>query len=229
MALITANDIDVIEMASDIPLVGVWGLELIADTEEILNGRVTVSIADGALTYVGTAFPARSGSYILTDHTRVIAGNGGLATVAVPRFYANVTLSIVLQDLLDTAGEVLSSTADQSVLDTELPFWMVIAQPVASALQVLLATVQTQQAQSLSWRMLADGTFWTGYESWTPTTVDYDLLDNNPREARLEIVSNTPTVEPGQTLTLDDGSVHQVQYVEHRITGDRIRQTLWTT
>lgn len=217
MSLITANSAEVIEMVLSLPRLGAWHCDLDVDSNgEFASGdAVEVEIA-GQLKLKGTAWRAESSAGC--DRVRVIGGKGGLAGWARPTFYRGSTVRHIIEDLLRTAGETLDSNSDGKLLDATLPCWTVVQQPVALALDLLLEALP----EGTAWRVLPAGTVWLGAESWPKAKFDYDLIEESPREDRVVVGTDAPTLVPGTTL-----AGRKVDYVEHTITAETIRTAIW--
>lgn len=216
MALATLNGLDVVSAHLWMPRVGVWTGDLIVDSEAPPTGKVTFQ-ADGGLALSG--FANRSGAYLATTYIRIVGGADGLRAIATPKFYAAANAGLVLGDLLATAGEKLSATSDPTVLSSRLAGWTTIAQPIGSAIAVLLA--RGAPAGS-SWRVLADGTVWVGTEAWPDSGLleqtDYVETNEWPGENRIELGVETLKLLPGTTL-----GDRKVSFVEHILRDGYVR------
>jgi len=211
MALLTANGQDVLEAKSSRRRTGAWSWDLLVDDPDALTGKVTIVVNDGALTFVGTASPSRSGVFSDTGHVRVIAGNGGLSTVATPRSYNSPSVAGVLADLLSDAGETLSPTADAGVLAQDLDAWTTGARPVADLISLLLAS----GSPGSIWRSLPDGTIWIGNETWPDAGIDsslYQIFEDSAETNSMLVGCDAPFLLPGATF---EG--RKVGYVEDTV------------
>jgi hypothetical protein len=209
MALLTANGQDVLEAKSSRRRTGAWSFDLLVDDPDALTGQVTIVVNDGALTFVGTA--VRTGVFSDTGHVRVIAGSGGLSTVATPRSYAGPTVAGVLADLLADAGETLSPTADAGVLAQELDAWTTGARPVADLISLLLSA----GSPGAVWRSLPDGTIWVGNETWPDAGVSsspYQIFEDSAETNSMVVGCDAPFLLPGTTF---EG--RKVGYVEDSV------------
>jgi hypothetical protein len=221
MALVTANGQDVIETWFRPPRTGAWHADILVDDPDQIIGQVTLVIDGGALTLVGTAM--RTGVFVDTGRLRVVAGAGGLGTSATPKHYNGTSVRIVLGDLLEIAGETLSSTADSSILDAALDAWTTTANPVGTLISQLLAAA----APGVSWRMLPDGTLWVGKENWSDSGLDpatYQILSNPAEENSMYVGVDAPILLPGTTF---EGQ--KVSFVEHHVGqgDDGVRMRVW--
>lgn len=218
MGLASLAGVDVVSARISMPLSGVWHADVVLDASAAPAGRVTLAV-DGGLSLTGTV--RRGGAYLETAYTRIVGGAGGFALDAVPKFYTAATVRVVLGDLLRTAGEVLSGTADPAALAVRLPSWTTIRQSVGSAVAVLLGR------SGASWRVLPDGTVWLGAETWPdsglvePGTVD---VDEQPEQGLVILGVEAPQLRPGMTY-----GGRQVSLVEHTIRDGQVRTRLLTT
>lgn len=198
MALVTANGLTAFDFQLRRPRVGAWHADLRVETSEALQGRVDIVIDDGFRTFKGTAF--RSREFAEIGMLRVIAGAGGLGLAAEPKHYNDPTVGIILGDLLRAAGETLSGTVDQSVLRISLASWTTPAMPVGVVIAHLL---EAATASAAAWRMLPDGTFWVGFETWPGAGIDpsvYEIMDEAAEDASMVVQFDRPELEPGTTF-----------------------------
>lgn len=207
MALVTANGLTVYDFQMRRPRIGAWHADMLVESEAELTGRIALVIDDGFRTFNGTA--VRTGEFAETAHLRVVAGAGGLGLAGTPRPYNATSLGIVLGDLLRTAGETLSPTADAAVLATPIPTWTTTGLPIG----VTIAALVDQAAPAgTAWRMLADGTFWIGPETWPAAGVDvstYQIMDEPFEESSIVVHLDRPAIDPG---TVFEG--RRVDYVQ---------------
>ncbi len=213
MALANINGSDVVKATIWMPRVGPWHMDAVLDTPNPPTGNLVLTI-DGGLLLRGTAF--QSGPWLQTTYLRMVAGADGLRKTTRPKFYQGTSARIVLMDLLSTAGETLSATADASILSRALTSWTTIQQSVGNAVAVLA------KALGASWRMLADGTLWIGVETWPDSGlvdgVDFVDIDEAPHEMRIELGVVSPRLLPGTTI-----SSRHVSFVEHVIESESMR------
>lgn len=214
MSLVEANGIGVVSADFILPISRAWHVDLTASTAaaSTLTGPVLISIG-GALVLKGTG---TADVYLDTVRARVIAGAGGLAKPTMPRSYQQVSVGIVLGDLLSAAGEVLSGTADGATLGQELPNWTVSQMNVADAIALLM------DHAGASWRMLVDGTFWCGQETWPDSGLSYSLEQEDKAHQQVVISSEAPLLLPGQSL---DG--RHISYVESHVDASTTRSVAW--
>jgi hypothetical protein len=219
MALVTANKLAVIEASIQMPQLGAWTADLVVDTDVALTGRVTIEIA-GGLTLIGAV--TRGDVFADTGHVRVTAGNDGLRRTAKPKHYISPNARTILADLLRTANETLSGTADPATLATSYPAWTTIGQPIGLAISALLQ----DRRLNVTWRMLPDGTLWLGPESWPDSglrdVADYQVLSEAPQEGKAELGVEAPSLVPGMSL-----AGRRLSYVEHKIGSGAVRTNVW--
>lgn len=216
MPILTANDVPVMVADFVLPISRAWHADMTIATGDPkqIDGKVTLSIGDGALRMNGTA--RVEAAYLDTVRARVIAGAGGLGKPATPKFYSQPTVKIVLTDLLSAAGETLSTTADGVVLGKQLTAWCVAAMSVADAIGLLMDEL------GAAWRMLADGTFWCGTESWPDSGLAFTLEREDKAHGQLSVTLEAPRLLPGVAL---DG--RKVSYVETHVDAETVRSTAW--
>lgn len=219
-AYTTVNGAPLIEGMLSCPGVGIWHADLVVDAQDqtAFNGAVTFSVNDGALSMSGTA--VRAISFADVVKLRVQGGAGGLrSTVLPPKGYQGVPLSIPLGDLLASAGEHLSATADPGVTSRQLRAWVRQQQTAGVALASLLRAVP-----GVAWRMLLDGSLWLGTTTYAEvdSAFDYDLLNVDAIAGKLEIASDVPSLMPGVTI---EG--RNVSYVRHHLEPARIRSVAY--
>ena len=200
MALITLGGQDCVETRLLTPRTGAWRLDAIVDDPNAVSTvtkSITVVVNDGAINLVGTA--ARAGVFVDTGHVRIVAGAGGLGLSGTPQHYNGVSVGVVLGDLLATAGETLSATADQSILSAGLDAWDTTATPVSTLITLLLATA----APGAAWRMLPDGTLWVGFETWPDAGIDsslYQIFEDSAEQNSMLIGVDAPLMLAGTTF-----------------------------
>lgn len=193
MSYCLANGVSVVRGELVLPRVGVWHAELELEDDSVQDGAVKLEWWDRQLTLNGVV--RYGGAENGTSHLHVVGGAGGLTAQVKPKAYKDVARSLVVNDLLKLANEKLSPRADQSWLSTQLPFWILMESDVGRSLTVLV-----EMAAGISWRVLADGKFWFGPESWGEVDVDFEELSRTPRGYSMDIATETPAVMPGCTF-----------------------------
>jgi hypothetical protein len=221
VAYATLNGSPVLAATIGLPRVGAWHADVALQGTAAITGRCTLAI-DGGLALVGTV--RRSDVWLDTVKLRLVAGADGLGRLAKPQHYRQTRLSVVLADLLKTAGETLASDADSATLGLSFGSWATMASPVGVMISALLA--DGRLPDTTAWRMKADGTLWLGPEAWPESglvnVADYQDLDEHPEDGRLELGVEAPRLLPGTVL---DG--RRISYVEHVLTGEAARTLAW--
>lgn len=217
-ALVTCAGFPVVDLKLSLPRLGVWHADVSVDSETALSGKVTLSL-DG-FDLEGTvrrgAVVAGVGSY------RIVGGANGFDTTATPKAYVSTTARIVAQDLLQGAGEQLSTTVDPALLSQLLPFWVTNASPTGFQFSALAAAIGAEQ-----WRVLPDGTVWLGAETWnvvTPNTMNVSAIDARLNRFRCGLIDGG-MVLPG---TCYQDAAQRVSYVKVVTeNGSRLEAEVW--
>ena len=203
---------------------GNWTVETVSAATTDLSG--TVSVVLGSLTLSG--FAKRHGTFADTQSVRVVGGAGGLATPCMPKQYQNLPMRFLLRDLMQTAGETLSSTVSNDILNIELSDYILSNRPVATVLTQLLQYMP----EGTVWRVLVDGTIWFGLDTYPANSTPTQLIDYSPRELRYFLGVDDPVLLPGQSIVAPDtdgnsGATLNIDIVETRVKGDEIRSRVW--
>lgn len=218
MGLLTVNGLDVIEGRLFVPRIGRWTAEWKIDSDQEIDGAVVAAVGDGSLTLKGTVI--RGGEFVALASTRIVAGAGGLTTVASPKHYNSMQAGTIVRDLLKNAGETLSSRADAGVLSTNLAAWTTLGLPIGRLFRRLLALL----GSDVAWRILPDGSIWIGRETWPDsglTADDFEIIEQDDEQGFSIIGLEVPVMLPGTTLL-----GRQVSYVEYSFT-DVMRAKVW--
>lgn len=190
MSFSLANGVSVVRGELVFPRIGVWHADLELEDDAVRAGAVKLEWWDQQLICHGTV--RYGGVEEGTSRVHLIGGAGGLPTPVKPKAYRNATRRLVVGELLGLAGEKLSSLADSSWLNAQLPFWTVMESNVGAALTLLV-----ELQGGISWRVLADGTFWFGAEPWGKVSLDYEELSRDPRGYQMEVYATRPALMPG--------------------------------
>jgi hypothetical protein len=207
-----------------LPLIGIWTADVVIDQIDGagFEAGTEVTIASDAIEYKGVVATDRTGDFLDAIHVRVIGGKGGMAKDASLKSYVQPSAFVrdVVNGLMRDGGETISSTADSTFMSTNLTAWSVMQGLVSNGLETLIYFVDA----SKHWRILPDGTVWIGDESWADSEIPFISIANNPTERSFELGVEAPNMTPGITLP----NVGRVSRVEHSITGNQIRSTVWT-
>lgn len=224
MSLLTANSVPVIGGSILMPLNGAWTADIVIDQPDgsgfDAGTSVTLFAQDG-FQLVGTVVTDRTGSFLDAVHVRLVGGAGGMLKTVTPRGYAQPAAFArdVLSDLASGASEKLSDQIDASLLSTNLVAWAVAQGTTTQALATFLAFV----APAANWRFLADGSLWLGVETWPSSSIEFDLLESDPKEGTAELGIVSPSIMPGVFLS----GVGNVNRVEHTLSEDGVRSHVW--
>jgi hypothetical protein len=185
----------IVEGMLHLPRIGVWHADVTLDAPgsssaaTMLSGKATVSW--GGTPYSGT-FALNGPTQRDTIRARINGGGSGFGKIFQPKGYRATTIKQVVGDILNTAGESLSPTADPNVLAYQLPYWTAMQQGCGIALQSVL------QVTGSAWRLLPDGSLWFGTETYPASQqTDFVQIRNEPELARYEFSSYSPTILPG--------------------------------
>lgn len=197
------------------PLVGVWHLVGELDAEEVPSVGASATIDLEGSTLTGTV--RRSGVETERVEVQIVGGAGGLSADVPPKFYSQPSVRIVILDILTSAGESLSPTADAAILGGFLPTWTRAASTHGAALDAIVAAV------GATWRVLEDGSVWIGRNAWSAQTlVDAELVDDTASTARRVFADDLLAARPGRTI---DGI--RTALVVHCIEPGRYRTEAW--
>ena len=214
MAHSTCNGAPILRGTITLPRQGVWHADLELEAIEAPTGSVLLQIG-AALSLRGVVEPRAGGVFAGRVRVRVVGGAGGLQRQLDPKWYAGAPRELPLRDLVEEAGERLSSRTDPALLGEVLsPGWARVRGTAAEALGRLL------EGTGASWRILPDGSLWAGPETW-PTAqgmADLVVLEEDRSRGRLVLATEAPQLLPGQTLRGD-----RVSDVEITIEPERIR------
>lgn len=225
MSLVEANGVAVLSGTINRPQRGVWTADLVIDQPDgsgfDVGTQVKITTAAG-LNLVGVVAPNRSGSFLDSVHVRVLGGAGGLTKAATARAYNQPGAFVrdVINGLISDSGETLAPTTDATFLATNLSAWTVMSQTCKRALDNIVETVD----DSLTWRILDDGTLWVGAETWpTVSAPDAVNMTFDPKQGTYVIGEDAPSIAPGTNV---DGIGH-VGRVEHHLEPDSIRTVVY--
>jgi len=220
MSEITLNGRPVVRATLWLPASGVWSASVDVDTAEELSGAVSLAASSGAAWAASVARGAVSHGLW---SGLIVGGAGGLRAPVAPLAYRNATLADVVRDVLESAGERLSSTSDS--LSTAVALWHRRQGSAGSAL------ASVAERAGYAWRVLRDGSVWLGVETW-PDAGDLalTLLSRDPSLGTYALSGDTFGIAPGQSLQVQDeagATFINVSSVRHVIEPERITTTVW--
>lgn len=222
MAVVTFNDLDVLEAEIAIPRMGAWTANLIIPDngdDALTTGTAATIVLGTQTTQTLTGTVQYGGTHHDDQIVRVVGGAGGLGLDATPKFYSSPTVRVVLVDLLRVAGESLSGSADSSLLANRLNAWTTIKEPTSRQISALVTALNNEDAV---WRIGTDGKLWLGVDSWADADLDYQEMNIDPKLWKMTLSSEEPSLLPGTKV---DGN--KVGYVSHRISDLGVLTTAW--
>ena len=215
MSLLEVNGNLAIAGTIFMPRIGAWTAELAIDERGLLfSGPATISAAGGKATFVGSFY--RGGEFRGTSLVRIVGGAGHLNDALPGKSYYKPTAGLVLQDILNAAGEKLAPSSSPAILTTAFDAWSRQAGTTGEQIKALA------DATGGTWRVLDDGTIWVGKETWASSGLNPDTLEADPQAGAQRFWGEVPTLRPGTTL-----GGQRVGKVEHRFE-EHIRTTAWT-
>lgn len=212
-----------------IPRSGIWHADLVLPAVRGATLPTSGRLFFGSQIFTGTV--TQSGIDAKGQiRLRLIGGKAKYNTVVAPKGYRSIPAGIVLRDIVADCGETgIASTADQSLLSTQLNAWSRFSMKASRAIHNVLQSLPNNPV----WRVLSDGTLWIGYESWTEVTLpDATIIETIPERNRITIASNDPLILPGNsfkfTLTNQSTQTAKISYVQHDVGPSMVRTTLLT-
>ena len=204
-----------------LPLQGAW----VADVEHIEAPTVAVgdevTLTLGSQSWVGTVYRVDPGEGRRWD-TRIVGGGGGLSTVLAPRQYRSPPASLVVQDALVEAGEVVDAGTLARLATSVQPAWVRRAETAAQLLDEVSAIL------SYRWRVLPSGSVWLGTDAGTLATLEGDLIETGAASGVAVVAALEPTVSPGQTWrNPQTGVTVTVGAVVHRVDEQSTRTEIY--
>lgn len=217
----TANGFTILGATVTLPRSGPWHADLVVATDDPskITGAVALSLVDDALLLQGTTW-RDAGAWRDVVRARVVGGRAGLRTALEAGSYRQSTVRTVLLDILGAAGERVSPTVSEALLDSEVDDWVRLASSASSAGAALQSLANDL---GVPWRVLPDGTVWLGEETWPEAPVfDYVILDRRIESAEMTLGVEKPVLLAG---TIFEGA--RVGRVVHRLGADRIRTDVY--
>lgn len=220
--MILVNSIPVVAGTITKSLNGNWTtLRLIINATDITNFQAgsSVSIVDSNnFTLNGTI--KSSGVFTDTVYLDIDGGKGGLNKTPKPQQFSNAFVRDVINSLINSSGEVLSGTIDQTLLNRLIGTWTIFAGSVSIALTNFLNFIDPL----LNWRILDDGTLWFGYDNFnTINNTDAVFEFYNAAKKTTKLGVTTLEIVPGINLQLPTQSIGNIVLVEYHITANSIK------
>ena len=178
----TLAGLPVLSLALTIPLRGAWSANVALEGEASLSGDVALVIE--GRTWTGRV---HRGGNELGRWQGQLVGAGAILAELDPQAFQGSTLREVFVETLRAAG--LSASADTGDLSALANHWHRLSGPASRTLAAVA------DAAGYGWRVLADGTVWTGPETWAAqalTGTPVDVLDVDPA-----IASTITSFPPG--------------------------------
>ena len=201
-----------------LPRIGAWTADLLISSPAAMSGKVDL-VLSSSLTLKGTV--ARAGVLEQVLHARVVGGGNGLRSNVRPKHYTAPNVRVVLSDLLADVGETLSTSSDRAVLTSQLQHWSTFEMPAAAAIRCVL---ERAGVDDVAWRILPDGTFWVGSETWPKTSVSdfIEVEGSSPETEVLDLAMVAPGLLPGTEL-----SGQRIDGLEYTVNGGKVRAVAW--
>jgi hypothetical protein len=230
----SVNGLRLLSCKIRMPRVGAWHLNFEADVTddgalEALaagdDGKVRITLEHEGVSFVGTL--VRGDQKRAVYQGRAVAGKGGLSTTLPARSYTSalgVKVQQVVSDILREAGEALSDTVEDSVLERRVSRWT-RTQGVASH-----ALLKVADAVGMTWRVLRDGTIWIGAATYPEAEVEHMTLDEDWSDGAILVATNDQG-GPGPLLLEPGTTFHgqKLELVEHALSGSGFRTTARNT
>ena len=176
-------------------------------TQLVVTGEGTDAAPAPSQTFSGTVVRQRLVPGTEELFVSLVGGAGGLATFLGPSEHVAgataVPLGVIVANILKAAGEVAGAGVLAGLNTWSVQRWNRMGGTSArDALDQLFGDVSSVSGQTLGWRILADGTFWGGLETW-PAGGAADFLADNGDDGTIVYGPNGAPLFPGTTI---DGS-----------------------
>jgi len=214
MSVLTLNELSVVEGTIRLPRIGVWHADLRLDNTQLPSGSVKLESEDKALSLQGTVL--RGEVWHERVEVRIVGGAGRFHKSLPAKFYEQVPLRLVLEDICREVGERLSTASDTSLLQIPLTRWTRFEGPAFATLHTLMGVCQG------SWRLLPSGELWLGKESWPEWKEPVDILMYDSAKGFVEIASPLLSLTPGVSV-----QGKRISHVTHRIQAGKVRTEAW--
>ncbi len=213
MSLAKVSGFDVIYARIEMPRIGAWGaaaVELDIGGESIPTGVASIDFdTSPAVSFVGTIVPSTGEGSPVPGRGRVMirAGVNGLLNGVEGKPYENIAPRLVIEDIIEDAGEELDSIADVDTLPTQR-LWV---RPRGTGAQALSRFIE---GSGLTWRFLPSGRVVVLRDTW-PAYSGSSSFDAAPNEIRRATYAlDAPDLLPG--MSLDSKNVSRVVHCVRR-------------
>lgn len=213
MSLARVANLDVIYARIEMPRIGAWGasaVELDLGDESLPTGATSIEFdTSPAMSFVGTIIPSTGEGSPVPGRGRITirAGVNGLLNNVEGKPYENISPRLVIEDIIEDAGEELDSIADVDALPTQR-LWV---RPRGTGAQALSRFIE---GSGLTWRFLPSGRVVVLRDTW-PAYSGSSSFDAAPNEIRRATYAlDAPDLLPG--MSLDSKNVSRVVHCVRR-------------
>jgi hypothetical protein len=205
-----------------LPRTGAWVADVQTDGDGPADGApVVLAHADG-LAFAGAV--VRGGPWQGAWRGRIVGGRGGLSRELQAAPYRNVTLAIIVEDLLREAGELpLAVDSDADALALAVGRWLRAPGPAGHAL------AECARVVGRLWRVRADGAVWIGADTYPEVVVGIgtDVLLRDRGDGWVLLGGDVLGMVPGIILTLPDGSQVRADSVRLTVGARETSAVVW--
>lgn len=200
----TVNDYPLVNGHLRMTKSGVWtAYDVLVDTDTIFNKGDSVTLKILNETFKGTLYNADV--YLGFQRCTILGGSGRLSEYLDSAPYNSTTVGQIFKDIARKTGHTVSTTSDLDTLNFSLKGWNIIKMKASLALEKLLSTTKTL------WRVLPDGTLWTGKEQYTTLNEkDFIIVEKFPDEGKWSIYNENYLIQP--LTSLAGNNIVQVDY-----------------
>jgi len=195
-AFATVGELRVTRAEIVIPPSGPWSGNFSLDRDELLEGKITLTLGD--LELVGTV--SRGGTYVGAAAYRIVAGANGWGNELPAKHYqspASVQLTTVLEEAARTVKETVRPGYAARSLGQH---WVREKAPAKRLLNALLGKG--------GWYVAENGETVVGARASAPVTAQHDLLHVDTAEQSVELATESPAAfMPGGTLEIEGETV----------------------
>jgi len=212
------DGIPLVECHLIIPKIGAWiANDVLVDTDTPLSLGQAVTMNFMDRTFKGTVLD--TGVFEGYQRCTIIGGSGKLSSYLESTPYNSTTVGQVLRDIARKTSHTVSTSIDQTLLNSNLASWNIIRMKAALAITKLLSEI------GAIWRILTDGTLWIGKEVYTPLNAqDFTVLEEFPEEARWDIYNEDYLIDPLTSL-----SGNNIQQVEYFVKDNELKMSVYFT